>query len=69
MSDTNHTAAEQNNEHHPSAEAMRRRAHELLDRLPDDEMRAAIIALEELEVSVQVRSKGMERERGADSEG
>jgi hypothetical protein len=42
-------------------EKLRQRAHELIDRLPSYELRAAVIALEELEVSVQVRQEWPER--------
>ena len=36
---------------------LRQRAHEIVDRLPSYELRAAVIALEELEVSVKVREE------------
>jgi hypothetical protein len=42
-------------------EKLRQRAHEIIDRLPSYELRAAVIALEELEVSVQVRQEWPER--------
>jgi hypothetical protein len=53
MSDTNHG---------DDGEALRQRAHEIVDRLPLYELRAAIIALEELEVSVQVRQEWHDRD-------
>ena len=47
--------------HGDDGEALRQRAHEIVDRLPLYELRAAIIALEELEVSVQVRQEWHDR--------
>ena len=52
MSETNH-----GNE----GEALRQRAHDIVDRLPLHELRAAIIGLEELEVSAQVRQEWHDR--------
>jgi hypothetical protein len=48
-------------------EELRARAHQILDRLPDEEIKAAVIALEELEVGVRVRTEGMEHVRGEGS--
>ena len=53
MSETNHG---------DDGEMLRRLAHELVDRLPLYELRAAVIALEELEVSVQVRQEWHDRD-------
>jgi hypothetical protein len=38
-------------------EDLRRRAHQIIEHLPLCELKAAIIALEELEVSVRVRNE------------
>ena len=45
----------------PDGDALRRRAHAIIDHLPLCELKAAILALEELEVSVQVRREWSER--------
>jgi len=45
----------------PDGEDLRRRAHGIIDHLPLCELKAAILALEELEVSVQVRRELAER--------
>ena len=55
MSESDHTATA------PDGDDLRRRAHAIIDHLPLCELKAAILALEELEVSVQVRREHAER--------
>jgi hypothetical protein len=55
MSESDHTMTA------PEGESLRRRAHDIIDQLPMCELKAAILALEELEVSVQVRREHAER--------
>jgi len=54
MSESNHTATASD------GGELRRRAHDIIDHLPLCELKAAILALEELEVSVQVRREWSE---------
>ena len=55
MSESDHTPTA------PDGGELRQRAHDIIDQLPLCELKAAILALEELEVSVQVRREVAER--------
>ena len=47
------------NEHRivlPEGDALRQMLHQIVDRLPESELKAAAIALEELEVSARMRN-------------
>jgi hypothetical protein len=57
MSETDHTPSA----HASDGEELRRRAHAIIDHLPPCELKAAVLALEELEVSVQVRNEWTDR--------
>ena len=59
MSDSSHAGGPERPhvEHIPEGEEMRRLAHELVDRLPLAELKAAVIALQELEVSARMHNK------------
>ena len=48
-------------ETHHDEDKLRQRAHDLIDRLPPYELRAAVIALEELEVAVRARQEWADR--------
>lgn len=55
MSETGNTSAPHREPN--GGEDLRRRAHQIIEHLPLCELKAAILALEELEVSVTVRSE------------
>ena len=59
MSDTENNTSSENGG--SSGDELRIRAHAIIEQLPLCELKAAIIALEELEVSVQVRHEWSER--------
>ena len=60
MSDSDHTRTARD------GDDLRRRAHAIIDNLPLCELKAAILALEELEVSVQVRHEWADRHATGD---
>ena len=48
------------NENHivlPDGDGLRKLLHQIVDRLPESELKAAVIALEELEVSARMRDE------------
>lgn len=61
MSEMTQNTSEQIDVHALSGEDLRMRAHQIIDNLPHCELKAAIIALEELKVSVQVRQECLDR--------
>ena len=54
-------------EHLPDGEALRRLAHEIIDRLPIVGVKAAVIALQEIEVSAQMHNRHEAHESGGAS--
>ena len=61
MSETGHTTTAHGGGHDAAGEELRSRAHKIIDHLPLCELKAAVIALEELEVTVQVRHEWTDR--------